>query len=142
MGSGYRQPVSRDLRSAPGCTYRVQLNSAFRFSAAAAVVPYLAELGVTHLYCSPILQATPGSTHGYDVVDPGRISDELGGREGLNALSGALSDAGLGMVVDLVPNHMATAGRDNPWWWDVLENGPSSVRARSFDIDWDPPEAK
>ncbi|HET6810600.1 MAG TPA: malto-oligosyltrehalose synthase [Acidimicrobiales bacterium] len=131
-----------DLRSAPGCTYRVQLNSAFRFSAAAALVPYLAELGVTHLYCSPILQAAPGSAHGYDVVDPGRISDELGGPDGLNALSGALGDAGLGMIVDVVPNHMATAGRDNPWWWDVLENGPSSVWARAFDIDWDPPEAK
>lgn len=134
--------MSPDLRSAPGCTYRVQLNSAFRFSDAAAVVPYLAELGVTHMYCSPVLQAAPGSAHGYDVVDPGRISDELGGRDGLNTLSGALAGAGLGMVVDVVPNHMATAGRDNPWWWDVLENGPSSLRARSFDIDWDPPEAK
>ena len=132
----------RDPRSAPGSTYRVQLNAAFRFSDAAGLVPYLAELGITHLYCSPILQAAPGSTHGYDVVDPGRISDELGGREGLTALRGALDQSGLGMVVDVVPNHMATAGRDNPWWWDVLENGPSSVRARAFDIDWDPPEAK
>ena len=141
-GPGTVRPVSADLRSAPGCTYRVQLNSAFRFSDAAAVAPYLAELGVTHLYCSPLLQAAPGSTHGYDVVDPGRISDDLGGGDGLNALSGALAEVGLGMIVDLVPNHMATAGRDNPWWWDVLENGPSSVRARAFDIDWDPPEAK
>jgi (1->4)-alpha-D-glucan 1-alpha-D-glucosylmutase len=134
--------VPSDLRSAPGCTYRVQLNSAFRFSDAAAVAPYLAEIGVTHLYCSPVLQAAPGSAHGYDVVDPGRISDELGGSDGLTALRGALGDTGLGMIVDIVPNHMATAGRDNPWWWDVLENGPSSVRARAFDIDWDPPEAK
>ena len=135
-------PVATDLVRQHGATYRVQLHAGFPFSAAAELVPYLVRLGVTHLYCSPILQAAPGSTHGYDVVDHSRVSDDLGGREGLTALREALDAAGLGLVVDVVPNHMATAGRANLWWWDVLENGPASLRARWFDIDWDPPEAK
>ena len=127
---------------APGATYRVQLNRHFTFDDAASIVPYLADLGVTHLYCSPILQAAPGSTHGYDVVDHGRLNAELGGEESYGRLCRALADAGLGQVLDIVPNHMAVAGRPNAWWWDVLENGPSSRYAAFFDIDWDPPEHK
>jgi (1->4)-alpha-D-glucan 1-alpha-D-glucosylmutase len=120
----------------PGATYRIQLHSGFTFHDAAEVVPYLAALGVTHLYCSPVLQAAPGSTHGYDVVDPERLSDALGGEEGFRLLLEQLESHGQGMVLDIVPNHMAVAGRSNRWWWDVLENGPSSVHARRFDVDW------
>ena len=110
-------------------TYRVQLHAGFTFDDAAAITGYLAALGVTHLYCSPILQAAAGSTHGYDVVDHGRLSAELGGSAGYRRLSGRLTAAGLRLVLDIVPNHMALAGRANAWWWDVLENGPSSIYA-------------
>jgi (1->4)-alpha-D-glucan 1-alpha-D-glucosylmutase len=123
-------------------TYRVQLNAGFTFDDAAAIAGYLAALGVSHLYCSPILQAAAGSTHGYDVVDPGRLNAELGGTPGYRRLTEHLAQAGLGQVLDIVPNHMALAGRANAWWWDVLENGPSSRYASYFDIDWDPPERK
>jgi (1->4)-alpha-D-glucan 1-alpha-D-glucosylmutase len=123
-------------------TYRVQLNAGFTFDDAAAIAGYLAALGVSHLYCSPILQAAAGSTHGYDVVDPGRLNAELGGVPGYRRLTEHLAQAGLGQVLDIVPNHMALAGRANAWWWDVLENGPSSRYASYFDIDWDPPERK
>jgi (1->4)-alpha-D-glucan 1-alpha-D-glucosylmutase len=123
-------------------TYRVQLHAGFTFDDAAAIADYLAELGVSHLYCSPILQAAPGSTHGYDVVDHGRVNAELGGAEGYRRLAERLAETGLGQVLDIVPNHMALAGRANAWWWDVLENGPSSVYAGHFDIDWDPPQRK
>ena len=116
-------------------TYRLQLHGGFTFKDAAAVVPHLAALGVTHVYASPIFQAVPGSTHGYDVADPTRLNEELGGAGGFAALLDALRTAGLGLVVDIVPNHMA-ADPVSPWWWDVLENGPSSVNAPIFDIDW------
>jgi len=126
----------------PTATYRIQLNSDFDFDAAAEIVPYLAELGISHLYCSPYLQAAPGSTHGYDVVDYHRISDELGGASGHERLCAALSDAGMSQILDIVPNHMAITGRENPWWWDVLENGPASRYSAYFDVDWEPPEAR
>src|SRR5260370_4241516 len=121
-------------------TYRVQLNAGFTFDDAAAITGYLAALGVSHLYCSPYLQAAPGSTHGYDVVDHGRLNTELGGAPAHARLVDRLAAAGLGQVLDIVPNHMALAGRANAWWWDVLENGPSSRYAGYFDIDWDPPQ--
>ncbi|HEX2849146.1 MAG TPA: malto-oligosyltrehalose synthase [Acidimicrobiales bacterium] len=123
-------------------TYRVQLQPAFTFDDAAGIVGYLAELGVSHLYCSPYLQAAPGSTHGYDVVDHHRLNAELGGDEGYRRMAAALREHGMAQVLDIVPNHMATAGRHNAWWWDVLENGPASQYAAYFDIDWDPPERK
>jgi (1->4)-alpha-D-glucan 1-alpha-D-glucosylmutase len=119
-------------------TYRVQLHTGFTFDDAAALVPYLSRLGISHLYCSPVLQAAPGSTHGYDVVDPTRLSDDLGGRTAFERLARALAEHDMGMVVDIVPNHMALAGAANRWWWDVLEDGPSSRYARHFDIDWTP----
>jgi (1->4)-alpha-D-glucan 1-alpha-D-glucosylmutase len=125
----------------PGATYRLQLQPAFGFDDAAAVAPYLARLGVSHLYASPYLQAAPGSTHGYDVIDHSRVNDELGGAAGHQRMCEALGEAGLGQVLDIVPNHMAIVG-GNRWWWDVLENGPSSQYASYFDVDWDPPEAK
>ena len=127
----------------PGAaTYRVQLHAGFTFDDAAGIAGYLAALGVTHLYCSPYLQAVPGSTHGYDVIDHSRLNDELGGSEGNRRLVGRLAELGLGQVLDIVPNHMALDGRGNAWWWDVLENGPSSRYATYFDIDWDPPQRK
>ena len=125
----------------PLSTYRLQLQPDFGFDDAAAVAPYLARLGVSHLYSSPYLQAAPGSTHGYDVVDHSKVNEELGGAEAHRRLCAALEEAGLGQILDIVPNHMAvTSG--NAWWWDVLENGPSSQYASYFDVDWDPPEAK
>jgi (1->4)-alpha-D-glucan 1-alpha-D-glucosylmutase len=129
----------RGLRAA---TYRIQLHAGFSFDDTAAITGYLAALGITHLYCSPILQAAAGSTHGYDVVDHGRLNSELGGEVGYRRLTDRLAGEGLGLILDIVPNHMALAGRANAWWWDVLENGPSSVYASHFDIDWDPPQRK
>ncbi|MGZ3678251.1 MAG: malto-oligosyltrehalose synthase [Ktedonobacterales bacterium] len=123
-------------------TYRMQLHPGFGFDAAAGTVDYLAALGVSHLYSSPSLQAAPGSTHGYDVVDPKHVNRELGGAEAYSRLHEALTHANLGNILDIVPNHMAIGARDNAWWWDVLENGPASRYARYFDVDWDPPEAK
>ena len=130
--------MSPDLRA----TYRIQLHPGFGFTDAAAITDYLAELGISHLYCSPYLQAAPGSTHGYDVVNPQQVNQELGGASGHARLCAALEENGLKQVLDIVPNHMAIGGRENPWWWDVLENGPSSRYAAFFDVDWDPPEAK
>jgi (1->4)-alpha-D-glucan 1-alpha-D-glucosylmutase len=128
--------------STPRATYRVQLHAGFTFDDAAAVVDYLADLGISHLYCSPYLKAAPGSTHGYDVVDHHRLNPELGGAEAHERLCRALARRGMSQVVDIVPNHMAISGRENAWWWDVLENGPSSRYATYFDIDWDPPEER
>ena len=123
----------------PASTYRVQLHAGFTFADAARTVPYLDRLGVTDLYCSPILAARPGSRHGYDVVDHGRLNPELGGEGGYRALTAVLAAHGMGQIVDLVPNHMSIEpSRANPWWHDVLENGPSSPFARYFDVDWKP----
>ena len=122
-------------------TYRVQLHAGFTFNDARAIVPYLAQLGISHLYCSPVLEAMPGSTHGYDVVDHGRVSSELGGEGGFARLTDALREHGMGLVLDIVPNHMAI-GERNRWWWDVLQHGRESRHAFRFDIDWDPPEAR
>jgi (1->4)-alpha-D-glucan 1-alpha-D-glucosylmutase len=123
-------------------TYRLQLHAGFTFDDVAAVSGYLADLGVSHVYLSPCLQAARGSTTGYDVVDYSRLSELLGGAAGYDRMTRQLAAAGLGQLLDIVPNHMALAGRANAWWWDVLENGPSSRYASYFDIDWDPPERK
>src|SRR5499426_3376302 len=137
-----RRPTVRpDVQRQPRATYRVQLHAGFDFEAAASIADYLAALGISHLYCSPYLQAAKGSTHGYDIVDPRAINRELGGARGHARLSEALHGAGLGQVLDIVPNHMAISA-DNPWWWDVLENGPASRYASYFDVDWDPPETR
>ncbi|QUW94549.1 Maltooligosyl trehalose synthase [Streptomyces sp. V17-9] len=120
----------------PSATYRLQLQPDFPFGAAAAAVPYLASLGVSHLHLSPVLEAVPGSPHGYDVVDHTRVRAELGGEEGLRALSRTAREHGLGLVVDIVPNHMAMSPRHNRALWEVLREGPESPYARWFDIDW------
>ena len=124
-------------RRRPRSTYRLQLTPAFRFADAAALVPYLAELGVTDVYISPPFAAAPGSMHGYDVVDHNLLRDELGGARSYGELCAAIRRAGMGQLVDFVPNHMGI-GPQNPWWLDLLENGPSSAYAPYFDVDWKP----
>jgi (1->4)-alpha-D-glucan 1-alpha-D-glucosylmutase len=119
----------------PSSTYRLQLGPDLSFADAVAVVPYLASLGVGAVYTSPLLQAMPGSQHGYDVADPGRVSDVIGGEPGRRALAAAVREHGLALVVDIVPNHLGVADPQvNPAWWDVLQHGPSSRFARWFDI--------
>ncbi|MGV0046337.1 malto-oligosyltrehalose synthase [Mycobacterium colombiense] len=124
-------------------TYRLQLRGessgfAFTFADAENLLDYLNDLGVSHLYLSPIMTATTGSSHGYDVTDPTTVSPELGGPEGLARLSAAARERGMGLIVDIVPNHVGIdQPRQNPWWWDVLRHGRSSPYATYFDIDWD-----
>src|SRR4051812_16365636 len=122
----------------PTSTYRMQLNGGFTFADAQRLAPYLAELGAGALYTSPILCATPGSTHGYDVTDYSHLNPEIGTEDDLRALSAALRKRDLGLVVDVVPNHMGIAGGVNAWWQDVLENGRTSAYVDYFDIDWNP----
>jgi (1->4)-alpha-D-glucan 1-alpha-D-glucosylmutase len=116
-------------------TYRLQLTPGFTLFDAASVVPYLRELGISDLYLSPVLEARSGSVHGYDVTDPARIRAELGGEAGFETLARAARAAGLGIVLDIVPNHMA-ASAENPWWRDLLEFGVDSPHARAFDVGW------
>ncbi|MBA2769557.1 MAG: malto-oligosyltrehalose synthase, partial [Sporichthyaceae bacterium] len=122
----------------PTGTYRLQLRPDFGFDDAAAVLAYLHDLGVSHVYLSPVLQAAPGSTHGYDVVDHARLNQELGGEEAFHRLSDQARGLGMGVVVDVVPNHMAvpTPASLNAVLWSVLRNGPASPYARWFDVDW------
>ncbi|MBI2189211.1 MAG: malto-oligosyltrehalose synthase [Acidobacteria bacterium] len=122
----------------PAATYRLQFNASFPFAAAAAIVDYLDALGVSHCYASSYLAAVPGSTHGYDVADPSRLNPDLGGDDSYAGWIDALRRHGMGHIVDVVPNHMGIAKSANPWWQDVLENGPNSRQARVFDIDWHP----
>jgi (1->4)-alpha-D-glucan 1-alpha-D-glucosylmutase len=130
-----------DRRAAvPAATYRLQLNRDFPFAAARAVVDYLDRLGISHVYASPIFKARSGSVHGYDVLDHGEVSPELGGEEGLRELAAALRERGMGLILDLVPNHICIADAENLRFRDVLESGPASPSARFFDIDWDPPK--
>ncbi|MFI2506435.1 malto-oligosyltrehalose synthase [Streptomyces sp. NPDC018972] len=121
----------------PTATYRLQLQPGFPFGAAADAVPYVASLGVSHLHLSPVLEAVPGSLHGYDVVDHTRVREELGGEEGLRELARTAREHGLGLVLDIVPNHMAMSPRHNRALWEVLREGPASPYARWFDIDWE-----
>jgi len=123
--------------TAPRATLRLQFHKGFTFADAARLVPYFSALGISHVYASPILTARPGSLHGYDVIDPTRVNPELGGEDGLRALVKALRQADLGLIVDIVPNHMAV-GAGNAWWWDVVRNGRTSAHAHFFDIDWEP----
>src|SRR5436305_1883802 len=128
--------------AAPSSTYRLQLRAGFDFDAAADLAPYLAALGVSHAYSSPYLQAAPGSTHGYDVVDHSSVARELGGAEAHARYCRALRENGLGQVLDVVPNHMAITSRENRWWWDMLRHGRRSRFSRFFDVDWNSPEPK
>ena len=120
----------------PVSTYRLQFNRDFRFVDAIRIIDYLHDLGITDLYSSPILKARPGSTHGYDVIDPTQINPEIGTPEEFNQLVEALQAKGMGLILDIVPNHMA-ASVDNPWWFDVLEKGQDSPYAAFFDVNWE-----
>ena len=140
--SSHHDDRDAGTRVIPTSTYRLQLHMEFSFADAVVVVPYLAALGVSHLYLSPILEAAAGSVHGYDVVEHGQINPELGGAAGLRRLVAAVRRAGLGLVVDVVPNHMAVLvpGTAGAAWWSVLREGPDSPYATWFDIDWANPE--
>ena len=122
----------------PRATYRLQFNRNFTFAAAQPLVAYLADLGISDLYASPLLKACAGSDHGYDICDHSQLNPEIGTLEEFDALTDALRERGIGLVFDMVPNHMGIADPSNGWWMDVLENGPSSLYATTFDIDWHP----
>jgi len=122
----------------PRATYRLQFNHTFTFDDAVRIVPWLARLGVSHLYASPIFTATAGSMHGYDVVDYGEINPEMGGRDAFDRLVATCHEHDLKIIVDFVPNHMGIEGGANAWWQDVLEHGPASPYESFFDIDWTP----
>ncbi len=136
-GRGLRPRAGMLASPPPRATYRLQFHREFTFDDAVKVVPYLARLGTSHVYASPILKARPGSTHGYDIVDHGEINPELGGEAAFLRLSETLRAHGLGLILDIVPNHMGVGGADNPWWLSVLEWGELSPQARVFDIDWE-----
>lgn len=125
----------------PTATYRIQFHAHFKFADAEELIPYLHDLGVSHLYSSPTGRALRGSQHGYDVADPLHISAELGTEQGVKRLVQQLRRHGMGLLLDVVPNHMA-ASAENPWWMDVLENGRESAYAPFFDIDWEAPGSK
>ncbi|MGE0082650.1 MAG: malto-oligosyltrehalose synthase [Thiohalomonadaceae bacterium] len=122
----------------PLATYRLQFSRQFTFDDAAALIPYLRELGVSHCYASPYLRARSGSPHGYDIVDHNSLNPEIGSERSFNRYADALAKHNMGQILDLVPNHMGVGGDDNAWWLDVLENGPASAFAPYFDIDWFP----
>jgi (1->4)-alpha-D-glucan 1-alpha-D-glucosylmutase len=123
----------------PVATYRLQLNHEFTFADATAVIPYLSSLGISHCYISPCLKARTGSMHGYDIVDHNCLNPEIGSMEDFDRFVAALHGHNMGLILDIVPNHMGVLGGDNAWWMDVLENGQSSIYASFFDIDWEPP---
>lgn len=131
-------PSSTAAPRIPTATYRVQMHKGFTFQQAREIVPYLAKLGISDLYTSPFFQASPGSTHGYDIVDHNHLNPEIGTTEDFDALVAELKKHNMGLVADFVPNHMGIADTTNRWWMDVLENGPSSLAAACFDIDWHP----
>ena len=122
----------------PVSTYRLQLNKDFTFVQATEIVPYLSNIGISHCYVSPCLKARPGSMHGYDIVDHSSFNPEIGTEEEFNRFVSALHERGMGLIMDIVPNHMGIMGSDNAWWLDVLENGQASIYAEFFDIDWHP----
>ena len=128
--------VSKDMVA----TYRLQLGPGLTFERVCDLLPYFHDLGISHLYLSPCLKAAAGSTHGYDVVDPSQVDPRLGNQEGFDRLWQVSAGYGLGLVLDIVPNHMAAAGRQNRWWWDVLAKGPQSRYAGYFDIRWNHPD--
>jgi (1->4)-alpha-D-glucan 1-alpha-D-glucosylmutase len=133
------RPAGLERARIPLATYRLQLHGEFTFRDATALVPYLAKLGVSHVYCSPFLRARPGSMHGYDIVDHDSLNPEIGSYADLEAFVARLREHGMAMMMDIVPNHMGVLAADNAWWQDLLENGPASTLADFFDVDWRPP---
>jgi (1->4)-alpha-D-glucan 1-alpha-D-glucosylmutase len=128
------------ISTVPQSTARLQFFSGFTMDDAVSVIPYLAKFGVSHLYASPLLKARSGSTHCYDIVDHNEVNPELGGEPALRRMVATLRAHGMGLVLDIVPNHMGVGGADNAWWMDVLEWGRASPYAEFFDIDWEPPD--
>lgn len=122
----------------PVSTYRLQLNHKFRFSDAQRIIPYLSDLGMSDIYTSPYFKAKEGSLHGYDIVDHNTLNPEIGTEEDYHEMIQELWKYGMGQILDIVPNHMCITSKENTWWMDVLENGPSSPYAKYFDIDWEP----
>lgn len=122
----------------PYATYRIQFRNGMTFDRVVALIPYFRDLGISQLYASPVFTATTDSTHGYDVTDPNEIDPAIGGRDGFNRMAAALRQAGMGLILDIVPNHMSTS-LENRWWRDVIEHGKQSRYARYFDIDWSRP---
>src|SRR5438067_8965693 len=133
IGMSDREPASPIVRA----TYRLQFHQGFTFRDATALVPYLARLGISHIYASPLMEARPGSTHGYDIINHNRLNPEIGTEAEFAVLVAALKAQGMGLILDIVPNHMAVGGADNVWWLDVLEWGEASPYAAYFDINWD-----
>ena len=131
---------TRAVASVPTATYRWQFHGGFRFAEATALVPYLAQLGISDCYASPYLKAHPGSRHGYDISDYNAVNPEIGSDEERQHFVQALKAHGLGQILDIVPNHMTVNDPNNRWWWDVLEYGENSRYAHYFDVDWDTPE--
>src|SRR5262245_32634221 len=127
--------LAAEHRRVPGATYRLQVHKDFNLRDLVRVIPYLHSLGITHAYTSSLLAAKPGSTHGYDVMDHGRLNPEIGTEEEFVHFTAELRGHGMGLVLDTVPNHMSV-GCDNAWWNDVLEHGESSPFAAAFDIAW------
>jgi len=138
MGSEMDTRFMNSSLSIPSSTYRLQFNREFTFRDAAAIVPYLASLGISHCYASPYLRARPGSLHGYDIIDHNSVNPEIGSTEEYEEFVDQLHRHGMGQILDIVPNHMGVMGSDNVWWLDVLENGEASEFADFFDIDWQP----
>jgi (1->4)-alpha-D-glucan 1-alpha-D-glucosylmutase len=136
-----RPPKSSCGAVIPRATYRLQLNRSFTLRDAVDIVPYLAELGVSHVYCSPYLRARPGSSHGYDIIDHNALNPEIGSDEDFERFVRTLKSHGMGQMLDMVPNHMGVMGADNVWWLDLLEHGQASAYAEFFDIDWHPADA-
>jgi (1->4)-alpha-D-glucan 1-alpha-D-glucosylmutase len=136
MVPGIMKPDSK----IPRATYRLQLNRDFTFNQAREIVPYLSAIGISHCYISPCLKARPGSMHGYDIVDHNALNPEIGTPEEFDQFVNSLQEHGMGLILDIVPNHMGVMGSDNAWWLDVLENGEASAFASFFDIDWNPPK--
>jgi (1->4)-alpha-D-glucan 1-alpha-D-glucosylmutase len=134
---GPRSGAARLASAPPRATYRLQFHEGFTFADAEKIVPYLAKLGVSHVYASPLQRARPGSTHGYDIVDHSQINPEIGGEEGFRSFTDAMHAHGLKLLLDIVPNHMGVGGADNPWWLSVLEWGGLSPEANAYDIDWE-----
>jgi len=128
-----------DFRKIPTATYRLQFNHRFTFRDATSILPYLHELGISDCYASPYFMAKRGSLHGYDILDHNQLNPEIGTEEEYRQFTQALKKYGMGQILDIVPNHMSIAGNENSWWMDVLENGPVSIYADFFDIDWNPP---
>ena len=138
MVRGVVSGIMKQRSHIPLATYRLQLNRDFTFAQATAIVPYLSALGISHCYVSPLLKARPGSMHGYDIVDHNSLNPEIGSPEDFDRLVTTLHEHGMGLVLDIIPNHMGVMGSDNAWWLDVLENGEASIYASFFDIDWHP----